>query len=256
LLLSIIIPVYNERRTIGPSLVNVGRSLPGVGKEIVIVDDGSDDGTREWLQANLPQGKRAASQIEIDAQGDIAFITKSNDTTMVVSVLYHDRNKGKGGALHTGLAVATGDVIVIQDADLEYDPQDWQEMYDLIAVRKVADVVYGSRFGGRPHRCLYFHHYLANRVISALFNLLYNQTLTDIEVCYKMFTRAVKEGLNLTCNDFGFEVQISAQIARAKKWRIYELAICYYGRSYEEGKKITWRDGVKALWYVIKFRLV
>jgi glycosyltransferase involved in cell wall biosynthesis len=124
--------------------------------------------------------------------------------------------KERGGALHTGLAVATGDVIVIQDADLEYDPQDWQEMYDLIAVRKVADVVYGSRFGGRPHRCFYFHHYLANRVICALFNLLYNQTLTDIEVCYKMFTRAVKERLNLTCNDFGFEVQISAQIARAK----------------------------------------
>ena len=158
-------------------------------------------------------------------------------------------------ALQTGLAEATGDVTVIQDADLEYDPADWEEMYDLIAGRGVADVVYGSRFYGRPHRALYFHHYMANRFISFLFNLLFNQQLTDIEVCYKMFTRAVRESLRITANDFGFEVQFSAQVALARRWRIYEVGIRYFGRTYEEGKKINWKDGVKALWYLLKFRV-
>ena len=129
-----------------------------------------------------------------------------------------------------------------------------REMYDLIAVRKVADVVYGSRFYGRSHRSLYFHHYLGNRVISLLFNALYNQTLTDIEVCYKMFSREVKDSLHITCNDFGFEVQISAQISLARRWRIYEVGIRYFGRTYEEGKKINWKDGFKALWYLLRFR--
>jgi hypothetical protein len=118
----------------------------------------------------------------------------------------------------------------------------------------VADVVYGSRFYGRPHRSLYFHHYLGNRTISLLFNALYNQTLSDIEACYKMMTREVKESLRLTCDDFGIEIEISAQIARARKWRIYEQGICYYGRTYSEGKKIRWSDGLKALWYLLKFR--
>lgn len=152
------------------------------------------------------------------------------------------------------MKAATGDIVVIQDADLEYDPQDWGQMYDLIAIRKVADVVYGSRFYGRPHRSLFFHHYMANRVISLLFNLLYNQTLSDIEVCYKMFTREVLQSLSLSCDDFGIEVEMSAQIARNRKLRIYETGISYYGRTYDEGKKINWRDGVKALWYILKFR--
>jgi len=143
---------------------------------------------------------------------------------------------------------------VIQDADLEYDPEDWREMYRLIADRRVADVVYGSRFYGRPHRALYFHHYLANRVISFLFNAMYDQTLTDIEVCYKMFTREVLDTLRITADDFGFEVQFSAQVARARRWRIYEMGISYYGRTYLEGKKINWKDGVKALWYLLKYR--
>ncbi len=127
-------------------------------------------------------------------------------------------------------------------------------MYALIAERGVADVVYGSRFYGNPHRSLYFHHYLANRFISLVFNLLYNQTLHDIEVCYKMFRREVLEGISLTCNDFGFEVEFSAAIARARKWRIYETGISYYGRTYMEGKKINWKDGLKALYYLIRFR--
>jgi hypothetical protein len=128
-------------------------------------------------------------------------------------------------------------------------------MYDLIAARNVADVVYGSRFYGRPHRALYFHHFMANRLISFLFNALYNQTLTDIEVCYKMFTRAVRDSLAITADDFGFEVQFSAQVALARRWRIYEVGISYYGRTYDEGKKINWKDGVKALWYLFRYRV-
>src|ERR1700745_3391403 len=153
------------------------------------------------------------------------------------------------------LGRASGDVVVIQDADLEYDPNDWSRMLPLIVERKVADVVYGSRFYGRPHRSLYFHHYLGNRLISALFNLLYNQMLSDIEVCYKMFTKEVLKELRLTSEGFGVEIEISAQIARSRRWRIYEVGISYYGRTYDEGKKINWMDGLRALVYLFKFRL-
>ena len=173
---------------------------------------------------------------------------------ITVRPIYHEHNKGKGGGLQTGLAAVTGDVVVIQDADLEYDPQDWVPMYDLIAKRKVADVVYGSRFYGRPHRSLYFHHYMANRLISLIFNVLYNQTLTDIETCYKMMTIEVVRSLRLSATDFGIEVEISAGIAKQRHLRIYELGITYYGRTYAEGKKINWKDGLKALWYLFKFR--
>jgi len=143
---------------------------------------------------------------------------------------------------------------VIQDADLEYDPNDWEQMYDLIATRRVADVVFGSRFYGRPHRSLYFRHYLGNRLISVLFNIMFDQTLTDIEACYKMMTSAVARSLRLTANDFGIEVELSARIARQRNLRIYEVGISYFGRTYAEGKKIVWKDGVKALWYLLKFR--
>jgi glycosyltransferase involved in cell wall biosynthesis len=258
-MLSIIVPVYNERHTLGHVLAQVSRALPGVSKEIVIVDDCSTDGTREWLRSTFGEQPRGASAIEADPSGEITLTPSGHgpgvqDLGVIVRTAYHERNSGKGAALQSGLAIATGDVLVIQDADLEYDPEDWAEMYDLIAVRKVADVVYGSRFYGRPHRSLYFHHYLGNRVISLLFNALYNQTLTDIEVCYKMFTREVKDSLRITCNDFGFEVQISAQISLARRWRIYEVGIRYFGRTYAEGKKINWKDGLKALWYLLRFR--
>ncbi len=173
---------------------------------------------------------------------------------MTLRAIFHEKNRGKGGALRTGFAASTGDILIIQDADLEYDPQDWAVMYDLIAKRGVADVVYGSRFTACPHRALYFHHYMANRLISFVFNMLYNQMLSDIEVCYKKMSRAVLDSLALTCDDFGVEVQLSAQIARNRHWRIYEVGISYFGRTYDEGKKINWRDGLKALWYLVKFR--
>ncbi len=254
-MLSIIIPVYNERLTLGRVLERVGAALPDISKEIVIVDDGSTDGTRQWLRANFTEDCHTASKIELDSSGDASLTPPGQGPRIVIRVRFHERNAGKGAALRSGLAIATGDVYVIQDADLEYDPEDWAEMYDLIAVRKVADVVYGSRFYGRPHRSLYFHHYLGNRLISILFNALYNQTLTDIEVCYKMFSRDVKDSLHLTCDDFGVEVQIGAQISLARRWRIYEMGIRFFGRTYAEGKKIDWKDGIKALWYLLRFRL-
>jgi glycosyltransferase involved in cell wall biosynthesis len=256
MLLSVIIPVYNERHTLGPILVLVARALSYVSKEIVIVDDCSEDGTREWLKGNFSQGQRSGSTIDLDHNGNLVFNQVSGPSSVTIRPIYHERNKGKGGSLQTGFAAVTGDVLVIQDADAEYDPNDWEQMYNLVAVRKVADVVFGSRFYGRPHRSLYFHHYLGNRLISLLFNLLFDQTLTDIECCYKMMTSRVAQSLRLTANDFGIEVEISAEIARQRNLRIYEVGISYFGRSYAEGKKADWKDGVKALWYVFKFRLL
>jgi glycosyltransferase involved in cell wall biosynthesis len=219
MLLSIIVPVYNERHTLGTTLVAVARALPNVVKEIIVVDDCSQDGTREWLKANFPEGPRRGPMIKLDGAGNLVFIGDEAPTP-TIRPIYHERNRGKGAGLQTGFAVYTGDVLVIQDADLEYDPNDWEQMYDLIAVRKVADVVFGSRFYGRPHRSLYFHHYLGNRLISLLFNLVFNQTLTDIESCYKMMTSTVARSLHLTANDFGIEVELSAQIARQRNLRI------------------------------------
>jgi glycosyltransferase involved in cell wall biosynthesis len=258
MLLSVVIPVYNERRTLGATLLAVARALPNVGKEIIVVDDCSKDGTREWLKANFPDGPRQGSAVDLDGEGNLAFAQDSSHapgpSTITIRPIFHEHNRGKGGGLQTGFSAIRGDVLVIQDADLEYDPSDWGQMYDLIATRGVADVVFGSRFYGRPHRSLYFHHYLANRLISFLFNILFNQTLTDIETCYKMMTSAVARSLRLTANDFGIEVEISARIARQRNLRIYEVGISYFGRTYAEGKKIGWKDGVKALWYLFKFR--
>jgi glycosyltransferase involved in cell wall biosynthesis len=254
MLISVLIPVYNERHTLGTILNVVSHCLPNISKEIIIVDDCSKDGTREWLKTNFPDGPRSGSTVDLDGKGNLAFAQETGPATVTIRPLFHDRNKGKGGALQTGFAAISGDLLVIQDADLEYDPNDWERMYDLIAVRKVADVVFGSRFYGRPHRSLYFHHYLANRLISLLFNLLFNQTLTDIEACYKMMTSRVARSLRLTANDFGIEVEICAEIARQRDLRIYELGISYFGRTYAEGKKVNWKDGVKALWYIFKFR--
>ncbi len=254
--LSVIIPAYNEIDTIGRILPLVAKALPGVEKELVIVDDCSHDGTREWLWDNLGEadGRYAGVAIDTDGRAELQPLPSEAEAGIAFRVLFHEHNQGKGAALRTGLAAATGEAIVIQDADLEYDPDDWRYMWPLIAERGIADVVFGSRFFGRSHRSLQFHHFFANRLISFIFSLLYNQTLSDVEVCYKMFTREVLESLQLAADDFGFEIQFSAQVARARHWRIYETAITYYGRDYHEGKKINWKDGLKALWYLLKYR--
>jgi glycosyltransferase involved in cell wall biosynthesis len=254
--LSVVIPVYNEAATVGPLLREVTRALPEVSKQIIVVDDCSRDGTADWLRRNLHTAEGRWHSISIGDDGDLSLHRQetSNTAGFEFTVVFHERNRGKGGAVRTGFEHANGDVIVIQDADLEYDPNDWSLMLPVIIDRKVADVVYGSRFDSRPHRSLYFHHYLGNKIISFIFSILYNQTLADIEVCYKMFTREVLKELVLTSNDFGIEIEISAQIA-LRRWRVYEVGISYYGRTYDEGKKISWKDGVKALGYLVKFRV-
>jgi glycosyltransferase involved in cell wall biosynthesis len=254
--LSIVMPAYNERGTIARVLPLVAAALPGVPKQLIIVEDYSTDGTREWLQAHFGEAPRAIAEMTATADDVVGMVDAPDAATapLTVELVLHQENRGKGAALRTGFNRVRGDIVVIQDADLEYDPADWAGMWRLLAEQRVADVVYGSRFYGRPHRSLLFHHYLGNRVISLLFNVLYNQILTDIEVCYKMFTREVLDSLRLTADDFGIEVEMTAQMALARRWRIYELGISYYGRTFDEGKKINWRDGLKALWYVVKYR--
>lgn len=272
--LSVIIPVYNERQYIEKVLERVVQALPSVEKEIIIVDDGSTDGTREWLKQTFGEGSEEPALIYWNPRdGKLGVIrsaggsdppepvTLSWETVetlprpCTVRVVYHDRNRGKGAALRTGFSVAIGDIFVIQDADLEYDPRDWEEMWELI-VNGYADVVYGSRFYGKPHRALYYHHFVGNKIISNLINFLCDTTLSDIEVCYKMFRREVLDSITLTCDDFGFEVEFTVKVAKQKRWRIYETGVRYYGRTYEEGKKINWKDGLKALWYILKFRIM
>ena len=264
--LSVIIPVYNEIHTLDTILGKVIKVLPEVQKEIILVDDFSSDGTRRWLEDTFG----ASNNYPVEITGNTHQLLKTKDDeeplqpnldvavskaiSITVRVIYHQSNLGKGAALRTGFNAATGDVLVIQDADLEYDPQDWLKMWRIIAEGQ-GDVVYGSRFYGEPHRVLYFHHLLGNKVISTLINLLCNTTLSDIEVCYKMFRREVLEEIDLICDDFGFEVEFTVKVTKsARRWRVYETGISYYGRTYEEGKKINWQDGVKALWYIVKFR--
>lgn len=266
--LSVIIPVYNEIHTLDTILAKVIQALPEIKKEIILVDDLSTDGTRQWLQSNFGETNSYPLKINLDfyhylleAKDGEYQIRESSSNVVVakpifvtIKVIYHQSNLGKGAALRTGFNNATGDVLVIQDADLEYDPQDWVKMWRIIA-EGWGDVVYGSRFSGEPHRVLYFHHLLGNKIISNLINLLCNTTLSDIEVCYKMFRREVLEEVNLICNDFGFEVEFTVKVTKSsRRWRIYETGISYYGRTYDEGKKINWQDGIKALWYIVKFR--
>lgn len=227
--LSIVIPVYNEAATLDEIVRQVTAVDTGMETELVLVDDCSRDGSADKLrqiQAAHPEWK----------------------------VLFHEFNRGKGAALRTGFAAATGEVILIQDADLEYDPKDYPRLLGPILDGR-ADAVYGSRFiGGGPHRVVYFWHSLGNRFLTLFSNMMTDLNLTDMEVCYKIFRREVLASISLHEDRFGFEVEVTAKIARGKRWRIYEVPISYYGRSYDEGKKITWKDGVKALWCILKYR--
>lgn len=252
-MLSIVVPVYNEVGSLGEVLAVLVNALPEVAKQIIVVDDGSDDGTRAWLRDKFSDGARVGVDVGAGANGKSEIIVRA-DAPVSLEVIFHARNQGKGAALRSGFAKVDGDIVVIQDADHEYDPADWREMYGLIAERGVADVVYGSRFYGRSHRSLRYHHYLANRVISLLFSICCNQKLTDVETCYKMMTRDVLRSLRLTADDYGIEIEMSAQIVRQRHLRIYETGISYYGRTHAEGKKINWTDGLKAIWYIFKFR--
>ena len=225
---SVVMPVYNEAETL-EEIVERVNAAP-VELELIVVDDGSTDGSREILQ-------------RLHADG------------LIHRLLLHEKNQGKGAALSTGFQVATSDMVVIQDADLEYDPDEYPLLLEPILSDK-ADVVYGSRFlGGRPHRVLYFWHYLGNRLLTLFSNMITNLNLTDMETCYKCFRREVLKELTVEERAFGVEPELTAKVALGG-WRVYEVGISYAGRTYAEGKKITWRDGWAAIACIIRYGLI
>jgi len=226
--LSVLIPVYNESRTVAEIIRRVSKSPIGLRKELVVVDDASTDDTRrvlEDLRPSLPDEMK---------------------------LIVHERNLGKGAAIRTGLAHVTGDIVLIQDADLEYDPRDYPLLLEPI-LENQADVVFGNRFHGGPHRVLYFWHFAANRFLTLLTNVLTGLNVNDMEVGYKVFRREVLERITLRSARFGFEPEVTVKVAKLR-CRVYEVPIRYYGRTYEEGKKITWRDGLAALGQIIRYR--
>lgn len=232
--LSIIVPAYNEEKTIHLILNKIKEVtlINAIKKEVVIVNDCSKDKTSEAIKTYM-----------------------SNNPELNIFFYEHEVNKGKGAALHTGIAKATGEILVIQDADLEYDPYEYNDLLKPFYVAD-ADVVYGSRFiGGNPHRILFFWHTIGNKLLTFLSNALTNLNLTDMETCYKMFKREIIQGLDLKEKRFGFEPEVTAKISKIKEIKIYEIGISYYGRTYAEGKKISWKDGFRALWCIAKYNL-
>ena len=225
--LSVIVPVYNERELVVKSVNNLLDTDLGVEREVIIVDDGSTDGTKEIIESELE--------------------------SRVDKVLYMQKNQGKGAALRAGFAAATGDFVIPHDADMEYDPDDIPKLLEPV-LKGRADVVYGSRFTG-PHRNMFFFHWIGNRFLTFVTNVLYNTTLSDMETCYKLIRRSLLEGMEIRSDRFGVEPELTAKLLK-KRVRIYEIPISYYGREFEEGKKITWRDGFSALWMLIKYRFV
>jgi glycosyltransferase involved in cell wall biosynthesis len=225
--LSVVIPCYNEAGTI-EQVINAVLHAPYPDKDIIVVDDCSTDGTRDILKEKI--------------------------APKVSRIIYHPVNQGKGAALREGFAAATGDIVLVQDADLEYDPSQYPKLLQPILDDK-ADVVFGSRFmGGEPHRVVYFWHRVGNGFLTLLSNMFTNLNLTDMETCYKAFRRDIIQSIQIEENRFGFEPEVTAKIAKMK-CRIYEVGISYYGRTYEEGKKINWKDGVRALYCILKYNI-
>ena len=224
---SVVIPVFNERGTT-EQIVNAVRAAPLENIEIIVVDDASTDGTQEVLKEKI--------------------------SSLVDRIIYQPRNCGKGAALRAGFAAASGDVILVQDADLEYNPADYPTLLEPIFSGK-ADAVFGSRFmGGRPHRILYFWHMVGNRFLTLLSNMFTNLNLTDLETCYKAFRAALLKNLDLRENRFGFDPEVTAKLAKSR-YRIYEVGISYSGRTYSEGKKVNWKDGFRAIYAILRYNL-
>ena len=242
--LSVVMPVYNERAFIEEVLLRV-QGTP-FDKEILVIDDGSTDGTRALLQEF--SAAQAAGEREVVIQNGKSQLQINN-----IRFLFQERNQGKGAALRRGFETATGDIVLVQDADLEYDPQDYGKLLEPIFDGR-ADVVYGSRFLGGPQRVHYFWHYAGNKFLTLLSDMLTNLKLSDMETCYKVFRREVVQSIRFESNRFGFEPECTAKIAKGN-WRVYEVPISYAGRTYAEGKKITWKDGVSTLWYILRFNL-
>lgn len=232
--LSVIVPAYNEEKTIGIILAKLAevQLIGGFDKQIVVVNDCSKDNTIAAVES----------------------FCKENPS-VYIKLVSHPVNKGKGAALHTGIKEANGDYIVIQDADLEYDPNEFNLLLNPV-VNGFADVVYGSRFmGGKPHRILFFWHSIGNKLLTFMSNALTNLNLTDMETCYKLFRADIVKGLTLKENRFGFEPEVTAKVSRVKDVRIYEVGISYYGRTYAEGKKINWKDGFRAIYCILKYNI-